>query len=212
MLSISKELCPELKLQVRGGLQQLPLDALRLRYSHETIAIWYGGTPCEKVSKGCLFSKNDDQFVGPHAHPSNLIFVWHKALTHSHKLNPDNRPGSITEITTTPIVEFLKPYELTGFPLQIACHVITGGPTRDRVFTVNPLIAQPAPVKQEDRQDHFALWDGSRWPGQPALGFRRPPTLRAIYPKLLERKVLGEKLSTSELEQLEAFTIRKPDG
>ena len=69
------------KLVPKGDISALTGLAKRLRIGPGTLVFAYGGSPCQRVSKGILFQRDESNMVGPHQEPSNLYWIWQGALS-----------------------------------------------------------------------------------------------------------------------------------
>ena len=86
-VSMSEKIQTPVRLEPKGGINLLPGLVKRLRIGPETIVFAYGGSPCQRVSKGIMFQRDDTSMVGPHQEPSNLFWTWQGALSTLTRVN-----------------------------------------------------------------------------------------------------------------------------
>ena len=93
----------------------------------------------------------------------------------------------------------------------------TGMAARDRDYYVqpdcstsleSPQTMQPRPTQPPGITQHLTHFaDGCRWPAFPDMSDQEPPTIRAIYPHLLQLQHEGNLTSSSDMQTLRKFML-----
>ena len=198
------------KLVQKGSITQLATLVKRLRIWANTIIVFaYGGSPCQKVSKGILFQRDENIMVGPHQEPSNLFWLWQGALATLASSNGNRYQdiASLSEMVDPALDIWVRDFEKVGFVKKVACHEFGGGATRNRIYMVNPDIQVPKWGGHVHLFTHN-LWDGAKWPAQYILT-QHPTTVRAILP-VLATKAMSGKATESEKTQLRELRVWDP--
>ena len=177
------------------------------------------GTPCESISRGIMY-KNPTSHVGPHAAPSNLM--W---LDQQFSIRAQEQIGSrlvcVKENVIPAFIEWQSMMESNlGYPHRTDGLSKIGLATRERVYYVSHEIL-PELVMDDDR--NFVLYRerdtrswvirGTRysWPCLTQNQDKAPPTLKAIYPSLLARHADPQQLKPlvpSERNYLRKMTLQ----
>ena len=79
-----------IKLEQKGSITLLEGMVKRTKIGPDTIAFFWGGSPCQKISKGILYQKDEDIMVGLHQEPSNLFWKWQGAMATLASVNGNN--------------------------------------------------------------------------------------------------------------------------
>ena len=205
-MAMSSKISTPVKLEQKGTIHALTGLVKRLRIGPETIVFAYGGSPCQKVSKGILFQRDDMVMVGPHQEPSNLFWVWQGALSTLSRVNGNKCTdiASVSEMVDPAIDMWIRDFEKVGHVKRVPCHNFGGGATRNRMYMVNPDIQIPEWTGHKHLHTHN-MWDGARWPVT-FLMTEYPTTIRAILP-VLATKVISGRASDSERQQLREMRV-----
>ena len=199
-----------MRLEPKGGINLLPGLVKRLRIGPETIVFAYGGSPCQRVSKGIMFQRDDTSMVGPHQEPSNLFWTWQGALSTLTRVNGNRYQdvASLSEMVEPALDAWIKDFEKVGVVKRIACHEYGGGATRNRIYMVNPDITVPQWTGHRHLHTHN-MWDGARWPATYLLS-QHPTTIRAILPALALRTIEGRSTESekSQLRDLRVWDVK----
>lgn len=192
---------PKYKHTLRGDISNLPNDLAS--HPDDYIAVVLAGTPCEKISRGTLRSQNPAARVGVHASPSNLAFKVHEGVRELRAKGRDY----------VQVCEMVVPYSeqeehtlkrIWGPMLPLPCARF-GGATRDRrVFCYPPV--HPLDITYQKLTQPYSLSGGYQWPLPKYASLTSPPCIRAIIPRLYERKLEG-KTDESENRQLDQMTV-----
>ena len=185
----------------KGSVTNWPAIAKRVRVGRDTLICVYGGSPCEKISFGCLNS-HPDTYVGPHQQPSNLIHVWQEGHIELTKANGNNCGVFVTEMVKPALPSWNDVFAKTGKTVNTQCHQILASAERNRMYIISPCLNLKWPIDNQAIQ----LWDGSIWPATYTAA-QRPPVLRSIIPTLMVRRLRGETKSW-ENKQLDDLKVR----
>ena len=167
------------------------------------------GSPCTKISKGTLLSKSQGEFVGPHVHPSNLVWAAQGAIINCAHRNESNEVIISVAEMVPPAAPVWK-LELTaafGQPVRMETHLLEAA-TRDRDFYLSPqttTISHPfshRSARQFPNGDIWAPVDTNQL---------QPPTVRSIYPKLLMDVAQGSA-SPTDTRTIGQFRVQSPTG
>ena len=112
------------KLEPKGDIGALTGLAKRLRIGPGTLVFAYGGSPCQRVSKGILFQRDDTNMVGPHQEPSSLYWIWQGALSTIASTNGNRFQdiASVSEMVEPALDTWISDFEKVGAVKRIACH------------------------------------------------------------------------------------------
>ena len=174
-----------------------------------TKALFTIGSPCTKISRGTLVSKPSSEFVGPHVFPSNLVWAAQSAIINFEHINTShNAVISIAEMVP-PAAKIWKD-DLTaafGNPNRLETHILEGA-ARDRDFYTSPYISLPTYPFSHRQGKLFP--NGEEWDPVDKNQLQ-PPTVRSIYPKLLQDVAQGSA-SNTDIRTVGQFRIKSTDG
>jgi hypothetical protein len=172
------------------------------------------GTPCEKISRGVTFNQNHKAKIGLHAPPTNLLFITHEILITLQRLRlPYISAAEMVVPYDNSLIQSLS--EQWGTPTLVKGELF-GGASRDRYYFCYP----PLDPKLDPNSPHRLnlikaktkwLHDDWNWPLEKYLNLSNPPTIRAIFPKLMIKMhpITNEadQLSPTEKTQLKQLQV-----
>ncbi len=168
------------------------VDASCIAHSNSTLHVILMGTPCERFSKGVLFSTNPKKKVGLHAPPCNLAFTAHQLLLTCKQ----------SRLKYISLPEMVKPYEnsiiqqltqLWGTPHEFNSKKY-GRASRVRDFYTSPPNTYNVRMTNDTNniiRKHCStathiLHDNWHWPSPQNHQCEQPPTIKAITPQLYD--------------------------
>ena len=176
---------------------------------NRTKALFTLGSPCTKISKGTLLSKSSSEFVGPHVHPSSLVWSAQAAIINFAHINSSNK-AIITVAEMVPPAAQVWKQDLTiafGTPNRLETHILEAA-ARSRDFYISPqtsIVTYPFSHRSAQRFPNEDVWDPIDH------NQLQPPTIRSIYPKLLQDVAQGSA-SQTDVRTVGQFRIRHKDG
>lgn len=153
--------------------------------------------------------KGTDKLIGPHASPSNLMFVWHQGLLRLSARFPHSKIMICFEMVVPyhdSVVAEISEY--FGQAQRIEAHRF-GGAVRTRDFYITPDIPT---IMHQNITATYRLPGGYRWPAPgSSVHIDHPPTITTYYPKNLYNKNT-QQLSNYELQTLRDLRVFHMDS
>ena len=165
-------------------------------------------SPCQRISQGIHHGNNLSAEVGPHAYPSSLFWTAHAGLISMAASIPRTSQIVVAEMVPAAVPSWEEQFSAAiGPSTEIN---VQNGAERRRFYRTSPVLPP---------QIHILDWElcttasFSQFPDKCTWrsGKVKPPTLRSIYPVLLERQAINA-ISASDAITLQKFRIHKPDG
>ena len=166
-------------------------------------------SPCTRISQGILHNSNDASEVGPHAYPSSLFWVAHAGLIAGSETIPPTHSLVISEMVPAALPDWERQFDAAvSRPVEM---VVQNGADRRRMFRTSPQVDKPVTLVSASNRSFREFYDGCTWPVIQEGPARQPPTLRSIYPVLLDKQALNN-VSSSDAATLRMFQVRQPNG
>ena len=164
-------------------------------------------SPCQKISQGIHHGNSLATEVGPHAFPSSLFWTAHAGIVSMSATVPMKNQIVVSEMVPAALSNWEEQFTAAVGP-AMEVNTITGA-DRKRFFRTSPKVPLPLKILDTSSLGYRKFPDGCTWPYDSYN--RKPPTLRAIYPVLLERQAM-KSISTSDAQTLQHFRLTKQDG
>ena len=165
--------------------------------------------PCTKISQGILHGTNNLSEVGPHANPSSLFWTVHAGLVAASNTIPTKNNIVISEMVPAAMNNWEEQFTAAiGPPIELNA---LNGAERRRFYRTSPKVQHPITQAPTNTNKMGEMLDGSTWPATATSNGARPPTLRSIYPHLLERQALNH-ISAADSHTLKLFLLRNSNN
>ena len=194
-----------LKTHPRGDISAFVRDISGVTMLRNSKALTTIASPCTKISQGILNGQNLLGEVGPHSYPSSLIWTAHAGVLAAAKNIEQDQNIVIAEMVPAAMSQWEVELD-AAFGKSINLNANEGA-ERKRRFRTSPEVDGPISQLSTSFSPAELLLDGSIWPGHTSVKTLRPPTLRSIYPHLLDLQAV-HNASSSDVATLQQFLIK----
>ena len=199
-----------------GCVEQMGATTGKMIISPNTRVITTIGTPCQMISKA-IFHKKDNDYIGLHAPPSNLIWAAAEGVQRLMVGKNVERAAVVQEMTPAYAVEMeVELNEIFGKPWVARCGGHKWGGSvlapRTRNFRIDPSIKVSETQHDAEVRD-YCTEDGYVWPTERIVpGTSSLPTIRTCIPRLIRQEAnKGEGsigIGSKDREMLKAFQVQ----
>ena len=193
----------------RQDISAFPRDMQGMQVMSKSKILTTIASPCTKISLGILNNSNLQSEVGPHAMPSSLFWTAQAGILALSKTVHMNQNVVVAEMVPAALAHWEEQFDSAiGPAVHMNAHE---GADRKRTYRTSPHVEFPIQYVSTTAAPHHLLLDGCTWPAHEDIKASRPPTLRAIYPFLLDRQA-NHSISHTDKMTLRMFQIKTPDG